>query len=177
MIMQKLDNYTKSFLESFSDKVFCAVFGTITIVLMLFLSTFVGISPAFAAKSVNTISGEVTISPSLNVTIPSSTVSLNLNPLNTDFDSSNLNGIDSVDNTNQMSSDLTGALIEENSQSYDGNSQAYDENLDNSETNSEDSTLIGDSETNSEGNTIIDNSETNSEDNTGTLTENDEDEW
>ena len=100
---------------------------------------------------------------------------INDNNLNS-IDSSNLNGIDSVDNTNQMSSDLTGALIEENSQSYDGNSQAYDENLDNSETNSEDSTLIGDSETNSEGNTLIDNSETNSEDNTGTLTENDEDE-
>ena len=48
-------------------------------------------SSAFATKSVNTISGEVTISSSLNVTIPSSTVSLNLNPLNTDFDSSNLN--------------------------------------------------------------------------------------
>ena len=100
---------------------------------------------------------------------------INDNNLNS-IDSSNLNGIDSVDNTNQMSSDLTGALIEENSQSYDGNSQAYDENLDNSETNSEDSTLIGDSETNSESNTLIDNSETNSEDNTGTLTENDEDE-
>ena len=55
-------------------------------------------SSAFAAKSVNTISGEVTISPSLNVTIPSSTVSLNLNPLNTDFDSSNLNVTISTNN-------------------------------------------------------------------------------
>ena len=96
--MQKLDNYTKSLLESFSDKVFCAVVETITIILMLLLSIFVGVSSTFATKSVNTISGEVTISPSLNVTIPSSTVSLNLNPLNTDFDSSNLNVTISTNN-------------------------------------------------------------------------------
>ena len=98
MTMQKLDSYTKSLLESFSDRVFCAVVETITIILMLLLSIFVGVSPTSATTSVNTISGEVTISPSLNVTIPSSTVSLNLNPLNTDFDSSNLNVTISTNN-------------------------------------------------------------------------------
>ena len=76
----------------------CSTFGLVSVLVGVFVFGLIGCSFASAAKNVNNIAGEVNINSSLNVTIPSNTVALTLNPLNTDFGSANLNVTVSTNN-------------------------------------------------------------------------------